>query len=177
MQPIRNVSRGLRVCRHCNRRRPHEIFVEYSREQRIGDSDVVHRSIETFDRPTVHLLVRSVATVNPDHRRFIPVPLAVGRRTSPRLAPVGREPLGVLGVESVAECVRHYLVRQDPLVPRLRQPPSRRAERRFLDTLPKIPHTAEPSNVLPDLRLFAQTTPDKRVRRRAPPVRSLARTL
>src|SRR5215469_4609397 len=92
--------------------------MEHAPEQRIDETHVIHRTVEALDGRAVHLLVRAVAAVHPNHRRLAAVLFAVGRRTAPRLAPVGRKPLRVLRVETVAEAMRDDLVGHDPFVPR-----------------------------------------------------------
>src|SRR5262249_16790124 len=67
-QAVRNVGLVLVVHRHRRVRRPREIVVEGAPELGIGDHGIVHRLVETRDRAAVHLLVRTVAAVQPDHR-------------------------------------------------------------------------------------------------------------
>jgi hypothetical protein len=54
-----------------------------------------------------------------NYRRLAAALLAVGRRPTPRFAPIRREALGVLRMESVAECMCDDFVSQDSLVPRM----------------------------------------------------------
>ncbi len=66
--------------------------------------------------------MRPVAAVHADDRGLVAVSLRERRRTTERLGPVGRQSLGVLRVEPVAEGVAHHLVGQHPLVPGVREP-------------------------------------------------------
>jgi len=87
-----------------------------------GQPGVGQGLVETGDRPGVHVLVDAVAAVHPDHEGFVTVAVRIGRRPAEGLRPVGGEPLGVLGMETVTEGVAHHLVRHNPGVPRVSQP-------------------------------------------------------
>ena len=87
-----------------------------------GETDIFQCLIKTSDRTLVHLLVGPVAAVHANDRRLVAVSLRERRRTTERLGPVGRQSLGVLRMEAVAEGVAHHLVGQHPLVPGVREP-------------------------------------------------------
>jgi hypothetical protein len=80
--------------------------------------NVLQSLIETSDSPAIHILVCTVATVDPHHRRFISVGLGVGGWPAEGLSPVRGESLRVLGMESVAERVTDYFVGHHAGVPR-----------------------------------------------------------
>ena len=84
----------------------------------MGEADIYQRLIETSDRPLVHLLVQAVPTVNPHDRSLITIAIGVRRWPTECFRPVRGKALGVLRVESVAECVAHNFVLQHPRVPR-----------------------------------------------------------
>jgi hypothetical protein len=91
--------------------------VEHAPEQGIAEPDIVHCAVEARNGAAVHLLVRPIAAVHSHHWRLVATLFAVERRTAPRLASVGRKPLGVLRVEAVAEGMADDRVCQDVLVP------------------------------------------------------------
>jgi hypothetical protein len=91
--------------------------VEHAAKSKVGDSHIVQRAVEARDGATVHLLVRSVATVHANHRRLATVQLTVDRWPAPCLTPVGGQPFGVLRMEAMAESMRHDLVGDDALMP------------------------------------------------------------
>ncbi len=77
--------------------------------------------IETRDRAAVHLVVFAVAAVHPHNVRLVAVLTRVRRRAAERLRPVRREPLCVVRVKAVTECVADDLVGHHPLMPRVRE--------------------------------------------------------
>jgi hypothetical protein len=99
--------------------RPGEVVVQHCPDRVVlGQCDVRHRLIEAGDRSPIHLLVRSVAAVDPHHRGLIAIDIGVGRRATECLGPVGGEALAVLGVETMAKRVADHLVCHHPGVPR-----------------------------------------------------------
>jgi hypothetical protein len=93
--------------------------VQNSPERGVGDLNVIHRLVKAFDRAAVHLFVRPFPAMHTNYRRLAAVLLAVGRRPTPCFAPIRREALGVLRMESVAECMCDDFVSQDSFVPRM----------------------------------------------------------
>src|SRR5262249_36112582 len=87
----------------------------------VGEASVCHGLVKARDRPPVHLVVFSVATVDPNHRGLVAVLLGVHRGTSECLHPVGGQAFGVLRVVSMAEGVTHYFVSEHSRVPRAGQ--------------------------------------------------------
>ena len=85
------------------------------------DAHVPHGSVEAGDRTLVHVVVRTVAAVDPDHRGLVPEPLAVEGWAAQRLGPIRREAFGVIGMEPMAERVRDDVVRHDAGMPGLGQ--------------------------------------------------------
>ncbi|HEY8187823.1 MAG TPA: hypothetical protein VIF64_17260, partial [Pyrinomonadaceae bacterium] len=99
------------VTSHRGSSSPREVIVQHASEALVvREPDIFQRLIETRDRPLVHLPVRPVAAVNPDHRGLITIPVGVGRWPTECLRPVRGKALGVLRVESVAEGVAHHFV-------------------------------------------------------------------
>jgi hypothetical protein len=74
------------------------------------EPDIFQRLIEARDRSLVHLLVRPVATVNPDDRGLVPIPVGVGRCPTKCLRPVRGKALGVLRMVTVAERMANHFV-------------------------------------------------------------------
>jgi hypothetical protein len=74
------------------------------------EPDIFQRLIETRDRPLVHLLVRTVAAVNPDDRGLVTIPIGVGRWPTECLRPVCGKALGVLRVVTMAERMTNHFV-------------------------------------------------------------------
>ena len=125
--PLRNRQTGghivgRRVVARHRRRRPDEVVVQHLAERFGGEPGIVEGLVETGDRAVVHLLMRSVSAVQPHHRGLVCVRVGVRGGTAQRLRPVGREPLGVIGFESVTERMADHLVGHHPEVPGLRQP-------------------------------------------------------
>src|SRR5262249_42267680 len=99
LQTVRYILCRAVVTRHRGRGGPREVIVQHTTEPLVtGEADILQRLIETSDRPLIHLLVQSVAAVNPHHRGLIPVPVGVGRWPTECLLPVGGKTLGVLRV-------------------------------------------------------------------------------
>jgi hypothetical protein len=73
-------------------------------------SHIFQRLIETLDRPLVHLLVRSVAAVNPDDGGLITIPIGVDRWPTEGFRPVRGKAFGVLGVVTMAERMANHLI-------------------------------------------------------------------
>ena len=86
------------------------------------------RGGEAVHRPPVHLVVRPVAGVQPDHVRLVAHGLRVRRRPAQHLGPVRRQPLGVVVAEPVRERVADHRIGEHPLVPGVGQ--ARTASRR-----------------------------------------------
>jgi hypothetical protein len=82
-----------------------------------AQADVVQGLVEAGDSPSVHLVVHPVAAVDAHDQRLVPERPGVRRRSSQRLGPVRGQPLGVPGVEAVAERVADHLVGHHPEVP------------------------------------------------------------
>ena len=72
------------------------------RPGRFRQADVLHRLIETLDRPPVYLLTWAVAAVEPHDRLLVPTGAGRGGRTAEGPGPVCSAPLTVLRMESVA---------------------------------------------------------------------------
>jgi quercetin dioxygenase-like cupin family protein len=117
-QTVRHIIGGVVVSGHRGGGCPREVVVQHLSDLLVvSKADVGQRLIETGDRPMVHLLMRTIAAVDPHHRGLVAVSNRVGGRPPKCLGPVGGEPLGVLGVKAVAERVAHHLVRHDVGVP------------------------------------------------------------
>src|SRR5690348_12760532 len=73
-QALRNLVGRLVIARHGVCRGPGEVVVQHlpQRPARV-QAGVLHRLVETGDRPPVHLLVRAIAAVDPHDRGLIPV--------------------------------------------------------------------------------------------------------
>jgi hypothetical protein len=95
--------------------------VQHTSHTVLGEADVCQRLIEADDRSLVHLLVQTIAAMQPHHRGLVSIAVCKGRRTTQRLSPIGGEPLAVLGVEAVAERVADHLIGHHPGVPGVRQ--------------------------------------------------------
>ena len=97
-QTVRHLVGRAVVAGHGGRRCPLEVIVQHFAEPVVAaEADVDERLIETRDRSTVHLLVRTVAAVDPHNRGLVTVRLGIRRRATECLAPVPSEPLGVVG--------------------------------------------------------------------------------
>ena len=121
VQTVRHVVCRVVVTRHRGRGRPREIIVQHAPEPLVGyQADIFQRLVEASDRPLVHLLVRSVATVSPHDRGLITVAIGIRRWPTECLAPVRGKTCGVFRVESVAERVADHFILQHPRVPRTR---------------------------------------------------------
>src|SRR6185503_2208480 len=106
------------VTRHRGRGCPREVIVQDAPEPFVTvKSGVLQSLIETGDRSLVHLLVRTVATVDPHDGSLITVLFGVGCWPTERLGPVRRKTLGVLWMESMAERMADDFVLQHPHVP------------------------------------------------------------
>src|SRR5262245_21910581 len=111
VQTVRHILCRVVVTRHRGRGGPREIIMQRASEPFVaGNTDIFQRLIETGDCPLVHLLVRTVAAVNPHNRGLITVPIGVRRWPTKCLRPVRGKALGVLRVESAAERMANYLV-------------------------------------------------------------------
>lgn len=86
-----------------------------------AEAHVHHGRVETSDSATIHLQVRPIAAVGAHDGGLVSVGLRIPRRTTERFRPVGREPLGVLRMEPVAERVSDHLVGHDPRMPSVGQ--------------------------------------------------------
>ena len=84
-----------------------------------GQAGVLERLVEAGDRPPIHVVVLAVAGVEADDKRLVAERAGVGRRPAERLRPVGGQPLGVVGLEAVAERVTDDGVGENPGVPGL----------------------------------------------------------
>ena len=117
-QAVRHVIGGIVVPGHGGRGRPREVVVEDPSQRFVAIEVRVDQGlIEASDRPAVHVIVRPVAAVNPHHGCLVPVGLRISGGTPERLRPIGGQPLGVVGLVSVAERVADHVVGQDPGVP------------------------------------------------------------
>jgi len=104
-----NLVSGLVVAGHFRGGGPGEVVVQDLPERSgLFQADVLHRLVETLDRPAVHLLMRAVAAVDPHDRGLVPVGAGIGGRTAEGLSPVCGEPLAVLRMESMAERMADY---------------------------------------------------------------------
>jgi hypothetical protein len=117
-----NLVSRLGVAGHFRGGGPGEVIVQ-DLPERPGrfQAGILHRLVETLDRPPVHLLVRAVAAVHPHDRRLVSAGAGIGGRTAEGLGPVRGESLAVLRMESVAERVADDLVGHHPGMPRLGQ--------------------------------------------------------
>lgn len=122
-QTVGHVVRRVVVAGHRGRGRPTEVVVERLTEALVAvQAGVCERLVEAEDGPAVHLLVRSVATVDPHDRGLVPEMRGVVGRSAECLDPIRGEAFGVLRVIAVAEGVVHDLVRHHPGVPGMGQP-------------------------------------------------------
>ena len=122
MQTAWDLVCGVVITGHRGRGGPCEIIVQHASELFIlGQAGIFQRLIETRDRPLVHLLVRPVAAMNPDHRGLITVPVGVRRWATECLRPIRGEALGVLRMVTVAESMANHFVFEHPRVPRVGQ--------------------------------------------------------
>jgi len=121
-QTVRDIVCGSVKAGHRGGGRPRKVFVQRLSEPLVvGKADVCQRLIEAGDRSMVHLVVRAVPAVHPHDRRFVAVLGRERHRPTQRLRPVGGEPLGVLGVKSVAECMADHSIGHHPGMPRAGQ--------------------------------------------------------
>src|SRR5882672_7092867 len=99
------------VTSHRGGRRPGEVVMQDFPETVLArEPDILECPIETRDRALVHFLVRAVATMHSDDRRFINISLGVRRWPAERLCPVRGKTLGVLRVVPVAERMTNHFV-------------------------------------------------------------------
>jgi hypothetical protein len=121
-QAVRDVIRRPVIPRHRGPGRPGEIVVQQLPQPIIaGQADVDECLIKTRDCAAVHFLVWTVAAVYPHDCRLVTKGGRVARRTAQRLAPIRRQPLGVVGTKPVTERVADHLVVHDPRMPGARQ--------------------------------------------------------
>src|SRR5262249_6135771 len=104
VQTVRHILWRVVVTSHRGRGGPCEVIMQHPSEPLVaGNADIFQRLIETSDRPLIHLLVRTVAAVNPHDRRLITVSFGVRRWPTECLRPVRGKAHGMLGVVSMAE--------------------------------------------------------------------------
>jgi hypothetical protein len=93
VQPVRDSVCGPVVSGHCGQGRPGEVVVQHlSAPVVAGETDVDQCLIKAGDRTTVHLLVRTVAAMQPHLRGFVAVAMTPGVRrlgASSRVSPGG----------------------------------------------------------------------------------------
>src|SRR5688572_7336356 len=122
-QPRRHIVCRVGVGGHRRSGRPRKVIVQHASEALVArEPGIFQGLIETRDRPLVHLLVRSVATVRPDDRGLVTILVGVGAGPTECLRPVRGKALGVLRMVSVAERMAHHVVLEHPGVPRAGQP-------------------------------------------------------
>jgi len=111
------------VARHRGVGCPRKVIVQRASEPIVAvKPGILQGLIETGNGSLVHLLVRSVAAVDPHDGRLITVPIGVRYWTTQCFCPIRGKALGVLGVESMAERMANHFILQHPRVPRVCQP-------------------------------------------------------
>ena len=85
------------------------------------EAAVLKGLIEAGNRSPIHLLMRSVAAMEPHDGGLVAKRARIERRSPKRLGPIRGQPSGVVGMEAVAEGVAHDFVGEDASVPRIGQ--------------------------------------------------------